>query len=338
MFDSLGSKLLKLIVVICLVTSGLIVGCEEPRDDENGIPEGEEELEAVPEIPEAIMTAEGEEPTLDVYLHEEEQVEEMEFEEYLKGVVAGEMEVDWPEDALAAQAILARTFTLQKIAEDGGLPDRDAHASTDIEEFQAYSEQDITENVEAAVEKTRGEVVLYEGDFIRAWFHAFAGPKTATAEEGLGYDEDEPPYIQVVDSPDMDIVPEEEKTWEENFSLDEISSAVEEITGEAPDTVEGFEVVEEGPSGRATEFEIGGVQVSAPEFRVAIGSEEMRSTFVEEDEIEIGEDEVTLSGVGYGHGVGMCQWGAKALVEEENTPQEVVTYFYDNVRTADLWE
>ncbi|ACB83670.1 SpoIID/LytB domain-containing protein [Natranaerobius thermophilus] len=332
---------IKALFGMLLLTTALILGGCGPGEEEGpeGAPNGEvEDDEAVPDIPEEIRETEGEEPTLQVFLHEEEQVEEMEFEEYLKGVVAGEMEPDWPKDALAAQAILARTFTLHKISEDGGVPDRDAHASTDIEEFQAYSEEDITEEVEQAVEDTRGEVAVYEDNFIRSWFHAFAGPKTATAEEGLGYDEEDPPYIQVVDSPGMDIVPEEEKNWEESFSHDEISSAVEAVTGESPESIEQVEIVEEGPSGRAMELDIGGVQVPAPELRLELGSEVMRSTFYDEDDIEEGEDEVTFSGVGFGHGVGMCQWGAKALVEENNSPEEVVTYFYENVSIVDLWE
>ncbi|OWZ82703.1 stage II sporulation protein SpoIID [Natranaerobius trueperi] len=320
------------------------MGCAPPEEgeEENGALDEQEENgaedspEDAPEIPEAIFTAPDEEPRLSVFFHEEDDVREMEFEEYIKGVVAGEMDPTWPKDALAAQAIIARSFTMFKIAEDGGLPERNAHASTDIQEFQAYSEEDITDEVEQAVEDTRGEIAIHEGNFIRAWFHAFAGPRTATAEEGLGFAEEEPPYIQIVDSPAMDIIPEEERDWEETFTTQELSQAAEAVTGESPQGEFDVEIIEEGPSGRAVLLEMGGVEVPAPELRIELGSEVMRSTFYEE--IESQDNEIRFSGVGFGHGVGMCQWGAKALVQEDNAPEDVVTYFYDNVRIVNLWE
>ena len=81
-------------------------------------------------------TAQGE-PEIQVWFHEEGVVRPMKLEQYLEGVVAGEMKNDWPQEALKAQAIVARTYTLAKLAE-GKLADRDADASTDIREFQAY--------------------------------------------------------------------------------------------------------------------------------------------------------------------------------------------------------
>ena len=323
------------LLALWMVMTLMVTGCGIVEDQDEPYPE-EDLGETTPQIPEAIMEGEGQEPSLDVYLHEEGTVETMEFEEYIKGVVAGEMDPNWPEEALAAQAIIARSFTLHKINEDGGIPERDAHASTDIEEFQAYSEEDITETVENAVEGSRGEVAVYEGNFIQAWFHAFAGPKTATPEEGLGFEDEAPPYIQIVDSPGMDIVPEEEKNWEEAFSQAELSAAVEEVTGSQPEGNFDVEEVEEGPSGRTMTLDVGGVEVSAPELRLALGSEEMRSTYFED--IEAGDDGVTFSGVGFGHGVGMCQWGAKALVQDGSAPEEVVEYFYQDVTVVNLWD
>lgn len=290
----------------------------------------------VPDIPEEIKGEEGKEPEIVVFFHEEETRRTMPLEEYLKGVVAGEMHIDWPEEALGAQAIIARSFTLQKIEEKGGVPQREAHASTDIEEFQAYEEGAINEKVLKAVEKTRGQVAAYRGNYIRGWFHAFAGPKTALADEGLNFQGPNPPYIHIVESPGIEIVPEEEKYWQASFSLEEIRSAVEEITGEDPGTVEVLEISNEGPSGRATMFKVNQLTVPAPDLRIALGSTEMRSTFI--DHLETGNGRASFQGTGYGHGVGMCQWGARALAEQGMEAGEILQYFYRDIDLVRVWE
>ncbi len=289
-----------------------------------------------PEIPEEIREGENQEPALRVFISEEGEIEEMSFEEYIKGVVAGEMEPDWHEEALAAQAIIARSFTLQKIDQDGGVPERDAHASTDIEEFQAYDADSITEEVTQAVDKTRGKVVLHQGNFIRGWFHAFAGPRTALANEGLGFEDPNPQYIHIVESPGTDIIPREEGEWEKSFQKEEIRKAIQEHTGEDPGEINDFEIASRGPSGRVTVFRANGNQIEAPELRIALGSEEMRSTFVEN--IEVGDKDVTFRGTGFGHGVGMCQWGARAQAEEGLSAEEIVDFFYNDVEIAQLWD
>ncbi len=319
-----------LAVILLLVAVTRFVGS---REGQEVLPLQEQ---ASPEIPQEIKTEDNQEPVLQVYISEEGSVREMAFEEYIKGVVAGEMEPDWPESALAAQAIIARSFTLQKIEEDGGVPQRNAHASTDIEEFQAYNADAITENVEKAVEKTRGEVVVHQGDYIRGWFHAYAGPQTALADEGLSFQGGNPPYIHVVRSPATDIVPEEERAWEESFSLEQVRSAVQEVTGEDPGSITEFEIVRKGPSGRVTLFKANDTEVVGPDLRIALGSTEMRSTFI--NDMDVSGNEVTFRGTGYGHGVGMCQWGARAHADSGLSPEEIVSYYYKDVDIVKLWD
>jgi len=311
---------LLLLLCIALIVSS---GCRRRKEAEP------------PPLPEALKEYQGREPRLKVYQHESGAVTEMDFEDYIAGVVAAEMDPQWPESALGAQAIIARTFTLQKIKENGGLPDRNAHASTDFKEFQAYSAARINERVRKAVEKTRGKVALYEGDYIKGWFHAYAGPRTALPDEGLEYKGENPPYIQIVDSPAEKIIPAEEKNWSASFSPAQVQAAVQEAGGEDPGPVQSAEISEKGPSGRATKIKINEVEVSAPSLRLALGSTEMRSTFIEE--IELGEGGLYMAGTGYGHGVGMCQWGARALAEEGQSPDEIVNYFYRDITLAKAW-
>ena len=324
-------------MVILLLGVTLFTGCRwwQRAPERSQGPETQKDAPKVA-IPDPINQGEKVEPEISVYLAEENRVQAMKIEEYLQGVVAAEMDPAWPQEALAAQAIIARSFTLQKISEDGGVPERNAHASTDIQEFQAYDASRINANVRQAVESTRGLVAVYGNEFIRGWFHAYAGPRTATAPEGLEFDGPNPPYIQIVESPADEIIPEDERNWQASFPLSQIRSATREITGKDPGEVTKMGIAKKGPSGRVVSFRVNDVEVSGPQLRLKLGSTEMRSTYVENLEIEDGK--VNMKGVGYGHGVGMCQWGARALAEAGKNAEEIVKYYYKDIELVKLWE
>ena len=133
-----------------------------------------------------------EEPTISVCFHETGEIKSMPLETYLEGVVAAEMDPNWPLAALEAQAIVARTFTLKKLQE-GPLEGRNAQASTDPKEFQAYDASRVNDRVRQAVSNTRGKIITYRGEPIRAWFHSSSGGKTASASEGLNFTKESAP-------------------------------------------------------------------------------------------------------------------------------------------------
>ena len=109
-------------------------------------------------VPEPIQQEGEKEPVLKVYDTAQNRVVEQEIEDYVAHVLAGEMKSDWPKEALKAQAILARTFVLYFVTEKESMYEG-ANISTDIKEAQAYNTEGIDENILAAVEETRGEVV-----------------------------------------------------------------------------------------------------------------------------------------------------------------------------------
>jgi stage II sporulation protein D len=281
------------------------------------------------------QAVQGAEPQITVYMHETGEKKTMKMEEYIAGVVAGEMKSDWPVEALAAQAIVARTFTLEEIETKGGVPARGTQASTDIKEFQAYSAKDVNDNVKKAVDMTRGMVAVYQGKPIRTWFHASAGGITATAKEGLNFREAEPPYIQSVQSPD-DLAPAEVKNWTASFGKAEVMAALSKM-GQKVTTVDSVDIAQKGPSGRATSLVINKtVQVSAPDFRVAIGSTELKSMLL--DKVAVEGDRVTFSGKGYGHGVGMSQWGAHKMAKDGKKPEEIVGHYFKGITIEKRWQ
>ena len=271
------------------------------------------------------------EPTISLYINETGETKKIKMEEYLEGVVAAEMDPSWPEEALAAQAILARTFTLKKIQE-GGVKARGTDASTSVEEFQAYDPSRIQQRVKKAVQRTRGEVVTYRGKLINGWFHADGGGRTA-ASAADGPERRDPLYPSVEDREQNHLAGKSQ--LDVGFPLPQVREAVQKVAGQDPGQISQVEILERGPSGRATKIRVGAVTLSAPALRLALGSDKMRSTFLES--LTIKDGSLIMKGKGYGHGVGMSQWGARALAEEGKKAEEIIRYFFQGVQIEKRW-
>lgn len=329
-------KLSLALTVLLLIVS--VVACQPAkRPGEKGIaPKKVQEKDVKkPPIPESISQGKGKEPRLKVYLTDGQKIKEMNFEDYVVGVLAGEMSNDFPAEALEAQAILARTFVMEFITEKGESKYKGAHVSTDIEEAQAWNSKEVNERIIKAVANTRGQVLLADGDYVKAWFHAHAGGMTATAKEGLAYKEAEPPYIQVVKSPDSPEAPPEDANWTATFTKGQITGAMQKL-GKNPGDFNSIEIVKRGPSGRATELKIGNETVQAAEFRLALDSTKMKSTKIESLRVE--GDKVTMKGIGYGHGVGMSQWGAYKMAKDGKKAEDIIKHYFKGVQIVKLWE
>lgn len=320
-------------MLIFLLLMGLLSGCSAGAVEEPGATTPPQK-QAVPQIPAKLKTnAEGV-PLLQVYEMDEETVTEMDLESYLMGVVAGEMKNDWPMEALKAQAILARTFVL-KFCEEKESKYKGADVSTDIEEAQAFDATAINERVEQAVRETEGMVLSHNGTLPYAWFHAHSGGMTAKAKEGLNFEKDEPGYTKVtagLESPDA---PAEAKAWEASFPEGEFLAALKSCGVKGVNSIESLQVGRRGVSGRVETVKVNGEEVNAANLRIALGSTKMRSTLL--STLNYGDGRVNMSGKGYGHGVGMPQWGAYAMAENGKTAEEIVTYYFQDVKVEKLW-
>lgn len=284
-------------------------------------------------LPEGLRLGLDGAPLVDVFVVENQAVEQMDMESYLAGVLAGEMQGDWPLEALKAQALLARTFALRFLLDQGGSKYEGADLSTDIEEAQAYNAEGVNDNILAAIEQTRGLVIVdEEGLPIKAWFHAHSGGQTATAKEGLGYEKAEPAYICSVPVDESPEAPAEAQAWSARFDLEEVSEALASLGG---GDASALAIEQTGPSGRVTRFSAGDNSVSGPGLRLALGGTRMRSTLLTELRVEDGF--VYMAGKGYGHGVGMSQWGAYALAKEGKSAEEIVEAFFQDVRVVSAW-
>lgn len=277
------------------------------------------------DLPETITIGENGLPLVEVYRTDMSVVETMDFESYLMGVLAGEMHNDWPLEALKAQAIVARTFALRFIA-DGGSQYPGAQLSTDISEAQAYDVESINDRIRQAVTETRGLIMLSDGEPIQAWFHAHSGGITALAKEGLAYDLPEPSYTRSVEVQESDQAPADVQQWTAVFPLEQVQAALDALGG---GDASQLAIAERGESGRVTAFSAGESEVGAVALRMELGSTEMKSTLLTGLTVEDGA--VTMTGSGYGHGVGLSQWGAYALASEGASAEEILNAFYRNI-------
>ena len=280
-----------------------------------------------------------EQPQISVYFHESKTKKTMPIEEYLLGVVAGEMEKGWPLEAYAAQAIVARTFTMDFISQGGTREQHNTDISTDEVEAQAYNAEAITSTIRRAVRMTEGKVLTYRNRYTKGWFSASCGGRTALARDGLGYKEKEPPYMSSVSCPEEKVIPREELYWQATLTSTEISEALKKL-GKSIGRVERVEVgARSKQSHRATKLNFVGTEgrtsVLGADFRVALDPQKVRSIWI--TDINNKEGEIELEGRGYGHGVGLCQWGAHALAKEGKSPEEIVKHYYPKAEFKDLW-
>lgn len=317
--------------VLCMLTSGCVKNNEAEGSPSPAATMKRESKK--PALPEKLELNQDGVPLLQVYQVDEEQIVKMDIETYLEGVLAGEMKNDWPIEALKAQAILARTFVLKFCTEKESMYEG-ADISTSIEEAQAYDATGVNSRIKKAVKETRGLVLSHDGQLPYAWFHAHSGGVTALAREGLAYEDQEPGYTQVVKGMESEKAPADARAWEAEFTVEEVVAAAEKC-GLKIGHVDEIEIADTGESGRAETIAINGQNVPAAKLRIELGSTKMRSTLLTSLRAE--GERVKMAGKGYGHGVGMPQWGAYAMAEDGKTAEEIVTYYFRDVTVEKVW-
>jgi stage II sporulation protein D len=123
--------------------------------------------------------------------------------------------------------------------------------------------------------------------------------------------------------------------WTASFTKADIRSAVIRVTGTDPGSFTSIGITKRGPSGRAMALVMGGAAVSGPQLRIALGSEKLKSTLI--DQISVLGENVTFSGRGFGHGVGMAQDGARALATQGRKAADIVRFYYRSVQVVTRW-
>ena len=265
-------------------------------------------------------------------------VTEMSFSDYLQGVLRAEMPASFQEDALRAQAVAARTYTYYKMSSGGNHGDT-ADICTDHSCCQAFlGKEKAADNwgknaeryeakIENAVSATDGQVMLYGGAPILAVFHSSSAGETWNSGEVWAQDL---PYLQRVSSPEGEGVPNYYSTvelTEAEFREKFLAARPEaDLSGPASGWIR--DPVMDGV--HVESVTIGGVSVSGPSVRSIFGLRSASFT------AEAGDGKITFYVTGYGHGVGLSQYGANAMAEAGSTWREILEHYYTGV-TIGTW-
>lgn len=305
-------------------------------------------VETPPELTAGRQTAEPSAPRTDSEEYHDRQqtlrvldgdtVRDMTMEDYLMGVTAAEMPASFAEEALKAQAVAARTYTLYKLTSGGNHGDT-ADICTDSTCCQAYISQEaartnwgeqadaLEEKIRTAVTDTDGEAILYGGVPILAVFHSSSAGLTRAAGQVW---QNDLPYLQPVDSPEasasipnyysrVDFSPE---TIREKL-LARIPAA--DLAGDQKTWLKN---AVRDSAGSVETVEVGGVTVKGSTVRAALG---LRSACFE---WELQDGRFAFYVTGHGHGVGLSQYGANAMAEAGADYKTILTHYYTGVTVA----
>ena len=264
------------------------------------------------------------------------ELQEMDMETYLRGVVRAEMPATFALEALKAQAVAARTYTLYRMENGGAQKHPEADACDDVNCCKAYlSAEEAAANwgeqaqtyeakICQAVAETDGECILYGGRPILAAFHSSSAGLTRRAGEVWQSDL---PYLQAVESPEAgDSIPNYYSRVE--FTAEEFREKVLSAQPEADlsgDMSGWLRNAVTDSAGSVETVEVGGVTVKGSTLRSILG---LRSACFE---WEVEDGRLVFFVTGYGHGVGMSQYGANQMAEEGADYREILTHYYTGV-------
>lgn len=242
----------------------------------------------------------------------------MTLREYLVGVVMGEMPASFSMEALKAQTVAARTYTLRRLEGGGTLSDDPGVCQAYTDPATAETKwgegwQENLERITEAVEETDGQVLTYEGELISATYFSCSGGKTESAQAVWG---GEVPYLVSVDSPG-----EEEASAYESVVTVPVEEFLTTLEVNSP-TVSAVTYTEGGGVETVT---VGGKIFSGTDMREMF---ELRSTLFR---MESDRENMTFYVQGFGHRVGMSQYGAQAMAEAGSTYQEILHWYYTGV-------
>lgn len=267
------------------------------------------------------------------------EVEEMNLDQYLCGVVASEMPASFEMEALKAQAVVARTYTIYQISNGGkhkGIADIcdsslccQAWISKEnrLARWEESERESNWEKIVKSVYETQGKIITYDGKPINALFHSNSGGKTELAINVWGGDY---PYFQSIETSGEDNY--SSYSSEAQFSKDEFTKIMLEIY---PDfkidysLADFIKILEYTDSGRVAKIKIGNKEMSGIEARKIFGLKSANFNFKYEN------NKIIFSVIGYGHGVGLSQCGSDYLAKQGKNFEEIIKYYYKDVEISE---
>ena len=284
---------------------------------------------SIKKVTEPIVMEEGKEPIVIRLLDEStNEITNINLEDYIIGVVAAEMPASFELEALKAQAVAARTFAMYKketrnldydlikgVKDQAYKDNKTLLAQWKVNFFTNYLK------IRQAVEETQGQVLTYNGEVINAFYFSMSNGYTENCELVFAQDL---PYLNSVSSK-WDNESLNNYSYTINFSKEDFCSSL----GITCDSVE-IQDITRSDSNRVLTITINNQTFKGTEMRSKLG---LRST---DFDIVINESGVTITTRGYGHGVGMSQYGANGMAKEGYSYEEIVKYYYQNTEITNL--
>ena len=257
-------------------------------------------------------------------LLDDDTVSEVELDEYLVGVVLAEMPVSFETEAHKAQAVVARTYALKRNTSQpkhsGGAVCTDSSCCQGYLSPEDYlakgGTQEEIDQIRGAVQATSGQVLTYEGELIEATYFSCSGGSTEDALAVWGADI---PYLQSTSSPGEENASHYTDTV--YFSKEEFASALDVDLSGSPVGWLGSVTYTEG--GGVDTMEIGGTVYKGTTLRQLLGLRSTAFTMMATG------DGISITTRGYGHRVGMSQYGADAMAVSGSTYEEILSHYYE---------
>ena len=269
-----------------------------------------------------------------VYDHRADKLIDMDLEEYIVGVVSAEMPAYYDFEALKAQAVASRTYTLYSMAHGGCHTNPDADVCTNSKCCQAFSTHERMQNawkndyannynrVAQAVMGTAGEVLVYDGKLCDALYHACSGGQTEDSEHVYA---NALPYLRGVTSPYEDPMRTEDVALKTDALVELIAAKYPESGISESNVRDGIAIEKAYASGRVETLRLGKTTVTGKQARNLFG---LRSTMFT---VEWTGDGIVFHTKGYGHGVGLSQNGANGMAKHGSDYQEILLHYYTGV-------
>lgn len=273
-------------------------------------------------------------------LHKKTQeVEPVELDQYLCHVVSAEMPADYELEALKAQAVVARTYTIYKaknkkhenadICDDSTCCQAWISKEDRLARWEESKRESNWKKIEQCVNETKGEIITYHNEPINAFFHANSGGTTELPVNvwgGSGF-----PYLQVVETAGEEGY--HQYASEVEFSKEEL---IEKLKTKYKDiqidfgNSEDIKILEHTDSNRVKTVKFGNHEISGVEARTIFGLKSANF------EITQGADKIKFVVKGYGHGVGMSQTGSDTMAKQGNNYKEIINHFYVGVEIKEI--
>lgn len=273
---------------------------------------------------------------VNVYDCESGKLVKMEFEKYIEGVVAAEMPASFHSEALKAQALAARTYTLLRMLSYGGngcAKHLGADICTDFAHCQAYKDPKTLDKnykkIQEAVKSTEGEVIVYADKLIDAVFHSTSGGITENSEDVWV---NKVPYLRSVLSQYEDHSPKLVST--KKISIDDFVSGMMSLDNtiklSKKNLASQISIVERSGGGRILKIKIGNKYFKGRDLREQFSLNSSNFT------MDIGKNDISFVTIGNGHGIGMSQYGADGMAQHGSSYNEIIKHYYTGVEIAPM--